>query len=332
MSVTIKDIARLAGVSISTVSRILNNNEGFISQSTKENVLRIVEEQKYSPNVFARSLVTARSKMIGIIIPDIVNPFFPELIRGCDDTAHGSGYGTLLCNSDDVPEKETAYLDFLFQRGIDGILLAETSVPTDIERLNRYNIPIVTMERQLESCACLVGCVDTNNKLGAYLSAEHLIKQGHRHIVFLCGSKNVFISIERFTGFREALEKYELQVDPDLVHYGTFQHSFGYTKTKELLASGKVFTAICCMSDDLALGAMAALREAEIKIPSQCAVMGYDNTFVSTLIETPLSTINRSSYDLGRYGVELLLGYITKRQTGFVNKSIDPFLITRKTS
>ena len=166
MAVTIKDIAKMAGVSITTVSRILNNKEGFISEATRDKVLKIVKEQGYTPNSFARSLVTNQSRMLGLILPDIVNPYFPELYRACDDQAQEKGYTLLLCNSDDESEKVKGYMEFLARRGVDGILLASSGVSPELEQIGRLGIPIVTIDQYLEECSWHVGDIGNDNTYG----------------------------------------------------------------------------------------------------------------------------------------------------------------------
>lgn len=331
MSVTMKEIAELAKVSISTVSRILNNNDGFISEATKKRVLKIVEEQSYKPNPFARSLVTNRSKSLGIIVPDIINPFFPELVRGADDTAQKLGYSITICNSDDKVEKEEHYLDYLAQRGTDGIILASGGLAFDTTRLAKYRLPVVTVDRVIKPCKSYVGSVCTDLEMCGYLGAEYFIKKNHKRIVFLCGQKDNQSSEKRYKGYCDALKEAGIEIDEELCGFGEFSHEFGYQKTNELLEKTD-FTAMCCMSDMLALGAMRALREHKVKVPRDCAVLGCDNIFLSAYLERPLSTLDRSTYELGARGVEILVDSIEGKLMEFKEEIIAPSLVLRKTT
>ena len=332
MAVTIKDIAKMAGVSITTVSRILNNKEGFISEATREKVLKIVKEQGYTPNSFARSLVTNQSRMLGLILPDIVNPYFPELYRACDDQAQEKGYTLLLCNSDDESEKVKGYMEFLARRGVDGILLASSGVSPKLEQIERLGVPIVTIDQYLEECSWHVGDIGNDNTYGVYLAVSHLIGRGHEKIGFLCGKEGTFTSKCRYQGYQQAMQEHGLAVQPELICFGEYQHRFGYQKTRELVRQGQSFTALCCMSDTVALGAMAALREEGIRVPKDCAVMGYDNTYISDLIEKPLSTINRFTTDMAKQGVQVLVDYIEGKNKEYVEKILKPTLVVRKTT
>ena len=331
MSITMKEIAKLANVSVSSVSRILNNKEGFISEATKEKVLKIVDEYSYTPNPFARSLVTKKSYSIGMIIPDITNPFFSELVRGADSAAQKMGYHVTICNSDENEKKEEYYLDYLSQLGTDGILLASGGLVLDSKKLNKYEIPFITVDRVMEKSDFYVGSVQTDLRMCGYLAASYFIKEKHTKIVFLCGKKDINNSMERYKGYCDAFKEVGMEVEEELVCFGEYTHEFGYNKTKELL-SKKEFSAICCMSDTLALGAMRALRENKVKVPKDCAILGCDNITFSAYLEHPLSTIDRSTYDMGARGMELLIDTIEGKRTEFCKEIITPSLVLRETT
>ncbi len=332
MNVTIKDIARMAGVSTSTVSRILNNKVGFISEATQEKVLKIAKEHSYVPNHFARSLVTKKSKIIGIIIPDILNPFFTEMIRGCDDMVQKLGYSMIMLNSDDDKEKEKKHLDYLGQLSVDGIILASGSLTSNLDIINKYKIPFVAVDKIIKENKHCVGVVYSDNRKAAYLATKHLITKGHTKIVFLCGAKNSPSSQERFIGYCAAMNEGNLPIDNNLVYFGEYLHGFGYLITKKLIESNYDFSSICCMSDMLALGAMKALREKRISVPRECAVIGCDDIFLNDLIDCPLSSVKRRPYDMGSRGVEILISYIEQKNQEFVDECLEPILIVRETT
>jgi LacI family transcriptional regulator len=329
--VTIKQIAGWAGVSSATVSKILNGKDTFISNETRERVWSLVREHNYRPNSIARSLVRRRTNMIGIIVADILNPYYAELVRACDDAARSRGYSTIVCNSDDDPSKEGASLDFLSGHGVDGIVLAVSAIAPDPKQLDSLGVPIATMDRDIPELECVVATVDTAYLTGAYLSARHLIDGGHKRIAFLSGSAEASNTRARLAGFRKAHEEAGLMVDPALILCGEFQHSFGYEGTLGLLGQTE-FTALCCMSDMLAIGACAALRERGKTIPSDCAVMGFDNIYLAGLLERPLSTVDRRIFESGQTAVNALIDYLGDPSRQRVSVIIEPTILERATT
>ncbi len=332
MSVTIKDIAKLANVSPATVSRVLNNNPGFISEATRQKVLKIVQEQGYTPNHYARSLVTNQSHTLGIVVPDILNPFFSELIRGADDTAQRLGYSLILCNSDDIPEKEETHIRFLSQRAVDGIILASGAIQKNYEYLDSSHIPIVGIDRMISPCKSLVATVCSDLLQCGYLPTSYLIKQGHTKIAFLNGCNEITRNQERYQGYCRAFEEAHLPLKEELVKSSGFSHEAGYRMTRELLDQNISFTAISAMSDMLALGAIKALHEANKRIPEDCSVIGCDDVFLSKLLIPPLSSVKRDPYHLASKGVELLIEAIQNKSWKYTEHIFPSQLILRKTT
>ena len=309
MATTIKDIAKRAGVSTATVSKVLNRKDAFIGEETRDRIWSLARELNYTPNSIARSLVTRRSRVIGIVVPDILNPYFTELVRACDDTARLRGYATILCNSDGIPENEEAHLTFLAGHGVDGIVLAASDVVPNAGLLRELGIPFVSMDRDIPTLDCLAATVDTDCRSGAFQSAGYLISKGHERIAFLSGSADSSNTRNRLEGFEEAHRQAGMAVDPGLVRCGEFQHSFGRQATLALL-DGTRFSAICCMSDMLAIGATVALRERGLRVPHDCAVMGFDNIYLAPLLERPLSTIDRRIFESGRIAIDALIDFL----------------------
>lgn len=309
MATTIKDIAKRAGVSTATVSKVLNRKDAFIGEETRNRILSLARELNYTPNSMARSLVTRRSRVVGIIVPDILNPYFTELVRACDDAARLRGYTTILCNSDGIRQNEEAHLTFLAGHGVDGIVLAPSDVIPNAGLLQGLGIPIVSMDREIAALDCLAATVDTDCRSGAFQSASYLISKGHKRIAFLSGSAESMSTRIRLEGFAEAHRQAGVTVDPDLVRCGEFQHSFGRQATLALLDNTR-FSAICCMSDMLAIGAMVALRERDIRVLDDCAVMGFDNIYLAPLLDRPLSTIDRRIFESGRVAIDALLDFL----------------------
>jgi len=309
VATTIKDIARRAGVSAATVSKVLNRKDAVIGEETRQRIWSLARELSYTPNTIARSLVTRRSRVIGIVVPDILNPYFTELVRACDDTARLRGYTTILCNSDGIAANEEAHLAFLAGHGVDGIVLAASDVVPNAGLLKGLGIPFVSMDREIAALDCLAATVDTDCRSGAFQSAAYLIGKGHRRIAFLSGSAQSANTRIRLGGFEEAHRQAGLTVDPVLVRCGEFQHSFGRQATLALLDATR-FTAVCCMSDMLAIGATVALRERGLRVPDDCAVMGFDDIYLAPLLEHPLSTVDRRIFESGRIAIEALIDFL----------------------
>lgn len=331
MATTIKDIARRAGVSTATVSKVLNRKDTFIGEETRNRIREIARELNYTPNSFARSLVTRRSRVIGIVVPDILNPYFTELVRACDDAARRRGYTTILCNSDGIPANEEAHLTFLAGHGVDGILLAASDVVPNAALLQGLGIPLVSMDREIAVLDCLAATVDTDCRNGAFQSAAYLISRGHERIAFLSGPVESSNTRMRLEGFREAHRQAGLAVDPALIRCGEFQHSFGRQATLALLDDAR-FTAICCMSDMLAIGATVALRERGLTVPDDCAVMGFDNIYLAPLLERPLSTVDRRIFESGRIAIDALIDFLEKPERRRSAILLETSLVERNTT
>ena len=331
VATTIKDIARRAGVSAATVSKVLNRKDAFIGEETRNRIWSLARELNYTPNSIARSLVTRRSNVIGIVVPDILNPYFTELVRACDDAARLRGYTTILCNSDGIAKNEEAHLSFLAGHGVDGIVLSASDVVPNADLLRGLGIPFVSMDREIPMLDCLAATVDTDCRGGAFQSASYLIGKGHKRIAFLSGSAESSNTRLRLEGFREAHRQAGIAVDPELVRCGEFQHSFGHQATLALLA-GTRFSAICCMSDMLALGATVALRESGLRVPDDCAVMGFDNIYLAPLLDRPLSTIDRRIFESGRIAIDALVGFLDgpERQRSAI--VLETSVVERKTA
>ncbi len=331
MATTIKDIARQAGVSAATVSKVLNRKDASIGEKTRQKIWDLAEALNYTPNSIARSLINRSSRVIGIIVPDILNLYFTELVRACDDAARARGYSTILCNSDSDPEKEAAHLTFLASHGVDGIILAASDIIPDAPLLERLQIPFVSMDREVEALDCLAGRIDTDYETGAFLATSHLIRSGHKRIAFISGpAANLNTRIRR-AGYDRAHREAGLAVDPELVECGRFNHRFGLLGTRTLLDRTQ-FSAICCMSDMLAMGATLALRERGLSVPEGCAVMGFDNIYLAPLLVRPLSTVERRISESGEMAIGALIDFLTDPARPRRMVMIEPTLMVRETA
>jgi LacI family transcriptional regulator len=334
MKLTIAEIAKMANVSKATISRVINNKQEGMSKETKAKILKIIDDVGYRPSLLARSMVTSETKSIGLIIPDITNPFYPKLVRGVEDYANSKGYTVYLCNADKSVEKEKDYISAFIERRVDGVILASSSAEKDKthEGFVNHNIPFVLIDdRSVEGLQATPG-VFFDYKEGAYMATKHLISNGNRKIVFISGPNLITNSLNRFKGYKKALKEAGIPFDDKLVKYGDYSLKSGYELVEELLNEKINFTAIFAANDLMAIGAMKALKKKSIKIPDDVEVIGFDNTEFSEIIEPALTTIEQPIYEMTLTASKLLIDLITGKKPKKKNFIIPPKLILRETT
>lgn len=309
MAVTIKDIAKKGGVSYSTVSRALNNRL-VVNEKTRREIQKLAEEMGYKPNGLARGLVTQKTDTLGLVIPDITNPFFPEVARGVEEEAAKYGYSVFLCNTDWDVKKEQRYLQALLSKRVDGIILASASEDSDyVIELVRGGLPLILVSRVMKQ-------VDTNyvaidNVKGAYLATDHLLNLGHRGIAYIGGPENLEFSRARYEGYLLALASKGIEINSRYIRHGKFKKEEGYRNTCELLKDpASRPTAIFAANDILALGIIQAARELGIQVPGELSVVGFDDIPYASYGEVRLTTVAQPKYAMGEMAAKLLLDEI----------------------
>lgn len=313
MSVTIKDIARIAGVSIATVSKVVNNKCSDISTDTINRIRKIIEENEYIPNSIARSMITKTTRTLGLIIPDVCNPFFTDLVRGAEDTANQYGFTIFIGNTDDNIDKEIKYIETLEEKRVDGIVLAGAAV-RDNEKEKNINIkvPTVTIDRNVYYGG-IRGSVEVDNFNGSYNAVNYLIKKGYRDIIFLSGPWNIKPTIERYEGYKKALIDNSLKFDEKNIYIGTYSKKFGEKIAQEIYGNIKG-KAVFCGNDLIAFGVISVFKERGLSIPGDVSVVGYDDIDICTFISPKLTTVKQPSYDIGCEGVKMLMDIIENKQ------------------
>jgi LacI family transcriptional regulator len=303
---TIRDVARQAGVSIASVSRVVNGREGVGTEIT-ERVRQAVSELGFQPNSVASSLKTARTHILACVIPDISNPFFPELVRAVEDAARAAGYATLLCNTDDDPDKEADYLRLLDRRRVDGLILIpchDEAPPAALLHLAARGTPVIIVDRRMDGFACDI--VLTDNRHGGRLAARHLLELGHRRIGILNRAPDTSTARERDAGFRAELSPAGAY-DPALVRLGRYNLESGRAMAADLLASPVRPTAILAGNDLLAIGALQAAADLGLRVPEDLSVVGFDGILLSQAVVPRLTTVAQPIYRLGELAVQLVL-------------------------
>jgi len=310
---TIEDVARLAGVSVATVSRVINK-QGGVKASTEGRILAAIEELNYIPNAVARSMVRKTTNTIGVIIPDINNPFFPLVVSGIEQQARKKGYFTILCNTNESPDIEEEVIQVLLERSVDGLII--TTADEDgyqLQPVIERKIPVVAVDRQIKNYevdTVLVGNVD-----GAYQATRHLILQGHKKIAIIRGPQNTTPGFERFAGYQRALAEYGLPVRPDYVLDGDFKEASGYLLTKNLFSLADRPTAIFTANNLMTLGCLKALAEIGWVLGEEVSLIGFDDIDVAEFVDPKLTVVSRPMRQLGEAAFDLLYEKMTHRGT-----------------
>ena len=309
--VTIHDVAMRAGVSATTVSHVVNGTRP-VSSPLSERVRDAMRELGYQPNALARSLRRKQSHTIGLIVPDNSNPFFAEMAHSVEYAAYGNGHAVVLCNSDDDPAREALYLDLLLKRQVDGIVLVAAATSNEaMNALIQRGLPLVVVDRELPDVTH--DCVLTDHYAGGYAATEHLAQLGHTRIACIAGPSEVGSSAGRVAGYRAALRAAGLNVDASCVVRGDFRDHSGYLAAQKLLKRAIAPTAIFACNDLMAIGAMAAVRDAGLNVPEDVSIVGFDDIHIAGYLNPPLTTIAQPMAELGRVAAELLLQRLQDR-------------------
>lgn len=315
MKKTIKDIAKEAGVSIATVSFIVNGKDQHISEATRQRVKDVMKKYNYIPNAMAGSLVTRRTGIIGLILPDITNPFFPGIARGAEDRANEEGYSIIFCNTDDKIEVEEKYIESLTSKMVDGIIIAHSSNSDQMgEILERTQIPVILIDRDFDS-KNILGKVLVNNKDGARQAVCHMVEKGYKKIAYLSGSLKTQTAMDRLEGYKEALREKNLPVVEALIKYGEYRVEWGRKGIEELLTEKQDFDAVFCGNDLIAIGAMKELLKHGYRVPEDKGVMGFDDIYMAQMVEPELTTVKQPNYEMGYQAVDLLIRHLKEKKT-----------------
>jgi len=322
---SIKDVAKMAGVSVATVSRVLNN-KGYVGQDTREKVESSILELNYKPNEVARSLFKKQSNTIGLIVPDIMNPFFPELARAVEDTAIKLGYNVILCNSDANREKEQAYLDVLQQKYVNGIIVSSNTLTAD--QIIEINIPVVSIDREISKG---LPTIVVENKKGAIAATRFLKNKGCKRIAHIRGTHGIVNAEERCEGYKEVVDQ-ELWFGESYVVNGNYEMQSSIKATLELLSQHPEIDGIFAANDIMAIGAMKAAHQLGIKVPEDLSIIGFDGISLSVATIPELTTIVQPIYELGEKATTLLVDLMEQKSVEKTFFKFDVELIERNST
>jgi len=328
MGVTIVDIAKVVGVSYTTVSRALNNKKG-VSSEMRDKIVKISAEMGYQPNTLARGLVSNSSKTIGLIIPDIMNPFFPKIARGVEDAASEKGYTVFLSNSNWDVEKEKECINSLVSNRVDGIIINPNSTG-DLVKLRDLKMPVVYVNTKFtEKDVCFI---NIDNVSGAKVATQHLIDIGYKRIGFVGGTVKSYSNNKRLESYIDTLENNNIKVDRDIIVNSKFDTEVAYLETKKMLKIENPPDAIFAANDIIALGVMHAVSEQGLKIPEEFGIIGFDDISEAKLPQIQLTTMSLPKYLMGKKAFELLLEQMENDSINTAQYTIKPKLIERNTT
>ena len=307
--VKMKNVAKLANVSIATVSRVFNGSD-TVADETRKKVMAAVKELDYHPNVLARQLRRMETKTIVVIVPDITNTFFSQVLRGIETIARRNGYRVLLGDTENDITIEHEYLKALYEKYADGLILLTAGMGRNTIESLAEKYPVVLACEYLESTN--VPTVSIDNISAARKAAEHLIKLGHKRIAHITGPMNVILSRDRLKGYKQAMKTYGLEVDPLLIIEGDFYYKTGYNLMLKLMSIDNPPTAIFAANDEMAIGAIKAVKANNLKVPEDIAVVGFDDIEIASMYEPSLTTISQPRYEIGQKAMELFIKTINK--------------------
>jgi LacI family transcriptional regulator len=303
MSVSLRDVAKAAKVSVGTVSNVLNRPE-VVAPATLTRVQSTIKELGFVPNGFARHLRSGNSRTLGLIVPDVANPFFTEVARGVEDAASKRDYAVFLCNSDESASKEDRYVNVLIQQQVRGVLITPADVKADrLDAMRERGIAVTLLDRELKGRKqCSVSVDDVH---GGQIAIEYLSSLGHKNIAWVSGPESIPQVADRGAGVAKAAKVSGAKIET--IRVPLMNAAKGEEAAKKLLELDTLPTAIFCANDLLALGVMRVLLENKIRIPDQISILGYDNIEFAPSAAIPLSSIAQPSYQMGVTAADLLL-------------------------
>jgi LacI family transcriptional regulator len=327
---TLKDVAQRAGVAVQTVSSILHERPGYTPE-TRARVLAAIEELGYRPFSVAQSLRTRQTHTIALIISDIANPSFATMASAAEDYAHQFGYSLVVYNTHDDIVRETGYIRTIAQRWIDGALFVSTEDrATSLDAFRTANIPVVAIDRIPEGYTGPSVTID-NTKAG-WVAAEHLLDLGHTNLSHISGPLRLQLVRERQAGFAQAIEARGLQLGPCSGGEGNWGCEYGYRAMLDLLRCAPRPTGVFAANDRMAIGAMAAIYEASLRVPHDISVVGLDDIEVAAYQSPPLTTVRQSFAELATRALQLLLDILEGKEPAQPRVVLEPTLVVRQTT
>ena len=331
MSLTLKDIARMAGVAESTVSRAVNNKAG-VGKKTKEKVMKIVEKYNFQPNQLAQGLATQETHMLALILSDLTTPGYNDIIKNIEAFANQQGYHLIICNTDNNLEKEKAYLELVSNNRVDGAII----IGGDLADKNVLNLALNKDDLiVLVNCLAeelLIPTVLIDNARGAYLATTHLLEQGMKKVAIVMGDRNIFLESEKLDGYYQALKDYGISINEEYIIETDASREGAYNAFLKSIELSEPPEAFFLTGDILAIGLIDAIKTGGYFIPDDFAIVAYGESLITSIISPPLTVVAEPLEELGKYAAEYLIELILDNKPEEMIKVLEPVLKLRQTS
>lgn len=318
MKATLKSIAQSVGVSVATVSMVLNNKPCRVSQSTKDIIIKTAKDMHYSPNQAARSLKTQKSYTFGFLVPDISNTFYSDLAKSVEEYSYQNGYRLMLGNSNGLYKRDYEYLKLFIERNVDAVIMIPSSTFVDAQAgkfftlIRENNVPVIVIDHYMNSD--VVYNINIDHVHGGYLAAKHLLSLGHRRIGLCTGPLELMIGQQRLQGYRQALDEFSCPFEDSLVYQDSFDITSGFQSVDYFLAQH--VTGICCSNDMMALGIYRKCARYGLSIPDDISVVGFDNIILAEVLNPPLTTAALPIEQMARTSVDIAIQLSRKEAPG----------------
>ncbi len=325
---TLKDIAEKSGFSIATVSKALNNERG-INKETRKKIIEIAKELNYVPSYPAVSVKLRKTNTIGLLISDIANPFFPEIVKGIERVAYNHGFNLILCNTDEDEKKEDIYVDVLLKKRVDGLIAvaANTKSKTKWRKILKFGVPLVMLDRKVEGLQADYVVVD--NIDGGFKGIKYLVEMGHRDIGILTGDLKISTGKERFEGVMKALKMYSLEGNA-IISESKFTKESAYDATKKILSNTRKVSAIFFPNNITTIGGLKAIFDLGLNIPRDISIVSFDDMDWFSLYSPPITAVAQPSYTIGTTAATILIHRIRDESLEFQNVTLKTELIKRE--
>ncbi len=324
---TIYEVSKLAGVSLATVSRVMNDSSK-VSPKTRKKVEAAMKELGYRPNAIARSLASRRSNSVGVLVPMFFGPFFGAMLSGLEGELRAAGKHVITTAGHNDESSERAGIEFLLSREPDALILYVDHVSDEyLVELNAGPVPIVLLARNITELA--ENCINVDNEMGGYIAAKSVLVLGHTRLAYITGPLWKDDANQRLAGHKRALAEHGIDFDARLMVEGNFQEDGGIRGLTRLLETGHPFSALICANDEMAAGAIGVAREKGINIPDELSIMGFDNMFFTRYFRPQLSTVNLPIREMGEMAARCVLKTVYGQQQIEIRKMFDPSLVMR---
>lgn len=326
---SMNEVAKRAGVSIATVSRVLNNSQS-VNEETRLKILKAIRELKYQPSRVAKRLrsKSGSSNLLGVLIPDIRNPFYVDVMMGIEDVAYRNNYAIIMCNFGQDEKKEAMYLDILESEAIDGLIAAPaTEYDQRLKKIVKNGLPVVCVDRGLKESE--VDLVWVNNEAGAYAAVDHLIRKGYKRIAHIGGLPSIPSSVLREAGYRSALTDHQIVPEPELIRLGDSTYESGVRLASDLLKSKNPPDALFTGNNLITLGALETIHALKLKIPEQIAIIGFDDMSWANSLNPALTAVRQPAFEIGKRAGELLIQRINDPQRPCIQMTMNAELMVR---